>query len=228
MASALPPRLRGRVGAALSPRESMGFNDQERRTEMMLELVASFEPEVIIETGTYQGDTTEWFADNSNAQIVTVESSEWFFSYAQYRLSQIPQIELIFGNSVSALQELSAKSDLVARKTLFYLDAHWNEYLPLADEIDLIMANWSDFIIVIDDFEVDDDAGYTFDDYGPGKRLDKTLIPAKHRDQLFACYPKAKSSDETSHKRGVIVLTPKRHKDLLDGLSLLRPTPLSV
>ena len=226
MASALPPRLRGRVGAALSPRESMGFNDQERRTELMFELVEAFDPQVIVETGTYQGATTEWFADNSKAKIITVESSEWFFSYADYRLSQIPQIELIFGDSVSALQDLSAKPDLSARKTLFYLDAHWNDYLPLADEIDLILANWSDFIIVIDDFEVDDDDGYTFDDYGPGKRLDKSLIPAKFRHQLFAYYPTAKSSDETSHKRGVIILATQRHKDLLDELTLLRPTSL--
>jgi len=206
----------------------MVFNDQERRTEMMLELVASFEPEVIIETGTYQGATTEWFADNSNAQIITVESSEWFFSYAEYRLSQIPQIEIIFGDSVSALQDLSTKTDLVAQRTFFYLDAHWNDYLPLADEINLIMAHWLDFIIVIDDFEVDDDDGYTFDDYGPGKRLDKTLIPANHRDQLFAYYPNAKSSDETSHKRGVIILAPQKHKSLLDGLTRLRPTLLSA
>jgi predicted O-methyltransferase YrrM len=204
----------------------MGFNDQERRTEMMFEVVKAFEPEVVIETGTYQGATTEWFADNSKARIITIESSEWFFSYAEYRLSQIPQIEIIFGDSVSALQDLSIKTDLVAQKTLFYLDAHWNDYLPLADEINLIMARWMDFIIVIDDFEVDDDDGYTFDDYGPGKRLDKTLIPAKYRDQLFAYYPKAKSSDETSHKRGAIILIPKRYKDLLGGLSLLRPTPL--
>ncbi len=228
VASKLPPRLRGRLGASLSARESMGFNDQDRRAEMMLELVNALRPELIIETGTYQGATTEWFADNTDAEIVTVESSEWFFSYAQYRLSRIPRIELIFSDSVKALNKLSSDPKSTSARTLFYLDAHWNDYLPLADEVALMVDNWPDFVAVIDDFEVDDDSGYTFDDYGPGKRLDKSLIPAQVRDRLVAYYPSARSSEENSHKRGAIVLAPKDKADSLDLLSGLRQTSLSV
>lgn len=226
VASKLPPRLRGRLGASLSPRESVGFNDQVKRAEMMLELVQALKPELVIETGTYQGATTEWFADHTNARIVTAESSEWFFSYAQYRLSQIPQIEVRFSDSVQALAELASDARSTQVRTLFYLDAHWNDYLPLADEIDLIASNWSDYVVVIDDFEVDDDTGYTFDDYGPGKRLDKSLIPIRVRDHLVAFYPSANSSEENSHKRGVIVLAPQDKAGLLGSLSGLRRTSL--
>jgi predicted O-methyltransferase YrrM len=228
VASKLPPRLRGRLGASLSARESMGFNDQDRRAEMMLELVHALKPELVIETGTYQGATTEWFADNTDAEIVTVESSEWFFSYAQYRLSQIPRIEVLFSDSVKALKKLSSDPRRTSARTLFYLDAHWNDYLPLADEVALMVDNWPDFVAVIDDFEVDDDPGYTFDDYGPGKRLDKSLIPSRLHDSLVAFYPSAASGFETSHKRGAIVLAPKDKRPMLATLSGLRQTSLSV
>jgi len=226
--SKLPPRLRGRLGASLSARESMGFNDQVMRTHMMSELVKALQPELVVETGTYQGATTEWFADNTEAQIITVESSEWFFSYAQYRLSEIPQVKVLFRDSVTALREMSDDPALTKARTLFYLDAHWNDYLPLADEISLMVNNWPDFVAVIDDFEVDDDRGYTFDDYGPGKRLDKSLIPAQVRGRLVAYYPTAPSSDENSHKRGAIVLAPREKEALLGALSGLRRTSLNV
>ena len=32
-------------------------------------------------------------------------------------------------------------SDLYRERTLFYLDAHWNDYLPLRDEVQLILEN---------------------------------------------------------------------------------------
>lgn len=204
----------------------MGFNDQIKRTAMMLEMVQAIRPQLVIETGTYQGATTEWFADHTDARVISVESSEWFFSYAQYRLSRLPRVQVLLSDSVTALRELALDVSLTKTRTLFYLDAHWNDYLPLADEIELMVNNWADFIAVIDDFEVDDDAGYTFDDYGPGKRLDKSLIPDQYREFLAAFYPAAVSEQESSHRRGAIILSSKNNEGLLASLSLLRRTSL--
>jgi hypothetical protein len=47
--------------------------------------------------------------------------------------------------------------------TLFYLDAHWEEYLPLRDELQLIYNNFPRAVVLVDDFKVDDDLGYGFD-----------------------------------------------------------------
>jgi len=44
-------------------------------------------------------------------------------------------------------------------------------YLPLQDEVTIICHNWSDFVIMIDDFRVSDDLGYAHDDYGKGNVL---------------------------------------------------------
>jgi hypothetical protein len=53
----------------------------------------------------------------------------------------------------------------------FYLDAHWSEDLPLADETEFIIRNLNTFTIMIDDFEVPRDSGFAYNDYGPGKHL---------------------------------------------------------
>ena len=42
----------------------------------------------------------------------------------------------------------------------------------MREEVELAIANFSKAVLMIDDFNVPDDPGYRFDDYGPGKRLD--------------------------------------------------------
>ena len=53
----------------------------------------------------------------------------------------------------------------------FYLDAHWNEDLPLAEELDTIFCRSSNPVVMIEDFQVPDDPDYGYDDYGPRKSL---------------------------------------------------------
>ena len=59
----------------------------------------------------------------------------------------------------------------MALPTLFYLDAHWNDHLPLREEVELALKHFAKAVLIIDDFAVPDDPGYAFDDYGPGKAL---------------------------------------------------------
>lgn len=54
--------------------------------------------------------------------------------------------------------------------TFFYLDAHWYGDIPPRDER-AGEQKWSRFVAMIDDFEVPGDAGYGFDDHGPGRAL---------------------------------------------------------
>lgn len=63
-----------------------------------------------------------------------------------------------------------------------YLDAHWGEDLPLAEKLEIVFSWDSDAIVMIDDFQVPDDPGYAYDDYGPGKALTPDLVdPACRR-----------------------------------------------
>jgi len=204
------------------------MNNQERRSELMKEIIDNFKPNIIIETGTYQGHGSRWFSENSNADIFTVDNDPQFYNESKESLADVPRIKLALSNSVDWLIGISTDPEFTQKSTLFYLDAHWGAYLPLADEISVITKNWSNYIITIDDFFVEDDHGYGFDDYGPGKRIDKSIIPRWENEEsrLFAYYPKAHSSTETGYLRGTMVLSTIKNKDLLDSLTFIRSTPL--
>jgi hypothetical protein len=89
----------------------------------------------------------------------------------------------------------------------FYLDAHWNEDLPLADEIDIIFGRSSNAVVMIDDFEVPGDPGFDYDDYGPGKALNAEYIaPLAEKHGLAIFYPSVPSREETGRRRGCTVL----------------------
>ena len=53
--------------------------------------------------------------------------------------------------------------------SLFYLDAHWETYWPLADELAIVFGECENPVVVLDDFDAGN--GLDFDEYG-GKRLD--------------------------------------------------------
>jgi hypothetical protein len=87
---------------------------------------------------------------------------------------------------------------------LVYLDAHWNDDLPLAEEIEIVFGVCPNAIVMIDDFKVpfDDD-----DDYGTSKSLTAELIEpivAARSLQLF--YPSTPSVHETGFQRGYVVM----------------------
>ena len=95
-------------------------------------------------------------------------------------------------DSLEALRLWAMDAAAKQRSTLFYLDAHGREHLPLGDELDLIHDNYRRWIIVVDDFKVPGDSGYAFDDCGPGRVLDiDYLRSTKVRDApiFFRAFP---------------------------------------
>ena len=109
------------------------------------------------------------------------------------------------------------------RRVFFYLDAHWA--LPLREEVQIISDTWSDIVILIDDFQVPDDPGYGFDDYGEGLRLTAEYLPEATWSRYAALYPVASSRVETGKKRGCIVLVSKGLEALVPRLTRLRVSP---
>ena len=87
-----------------------------------------------------------------------------------------------------------------------YLDAHWEEDLPLAQELEIIASNWSHAVVMIDDFRVPGDEGYGYDDYGPGKALTADYLPFGALTDWSILYPLAASEEETGARRGCCVL----------------------
>ncbi|MDP3495153.1 MAG: hypothetical protein Q8R82_18745 [Hyphomonadaceae bacterium] len=181
------------------------MNGQTARAEFIRSLIQNSGVERVVETGAYQGTTTEWFA-GFELPVVTCEIDRAAYAFARKRLENYSNVEIIHANSVDVLKQLSQR-DTIHAKTLFYLDAHWREYLPLADELALIFRYWRHSVIVIDDFAVPGDAGYGYDDYGPGRALVPSLVHAVPGAPETLYYPSVPARWETGLKRGCVVLS---------------------
>ena len=76
-------------------------------------------------------------------------------------------------------------------------------------EIEIIVSTWTNFIILIDDFQVPGDDGYGYDDYGPGKVLDVGYVSGFIKAGRVDAYsPSIPAAQETGFKRGYVFLTP--------------------
>ncbi|NUK86716.1 hypothetical protein [Streptomyces lunaelactis] len=179
------------------------MNGQSGRQQIFRELVKAITFEQVVETGTYRGTTTEFLAAITGAPVATVELVDRYRLFAKARLAALPAVETFGGDSRDLLRHLSLTRSRVP--TLFYLDAHWRTELPLADELRIIAASWSNAVVVIDDFQVPGDRGYAFDDYGPCAALTAAYLPDEIRTWTLL-YPAVPSAAETGQRCGAAFL----------------------
>jgi hypothetical protein len=174
-------------------RDSWGgpFNGQERRRELFAALVDAVKPKAIVETGTFRGTTTGYFAE-TGLPVYTIEAHSRNYGFARERLRRHRNVVML-------------KCD---EPLFFYLDAHWNADLPLAEELEIILDQAKHPVVMIDDFQVPWDKGYGYDDYGGGNALTLAYLDRHMANYaLVALFPKAASHEETGSCRGCLVLT---------------------
>src|SRR3954469_18154950 len=167
----LPPRLAGLLDYLGPPPQDTRWgplNGQRGRHQIIMDLLGALPFAAIVETGTYLGNTTDYFAQIPNLPILSVEAVPRWFHYARLRLRRFRNVTVSLGDSRQFLRTLAADRDFPKESVFFYLDAHWFEDVPLADEIGIIARGWAKAVIVIDDFEVPGDPGYGFAASGPG------------------------------------------------------------
>ena len=201
------------------------FNGQGWRCRLVAELILKAEPTSIVETGTYLGTTTEWLSA-FQLPVYSCDVSEYNFGFSSRRLGNIPNIHLTLGDSRVALRNILAGPlrSKTAEPIFFYLDAHWNEDLPLREEFDIIFEACPRAIVLVDDYEVPDDPEYSFDDYGAGKALDAAYAaPSMATHGLSMYSPHRRAADETGARRGCAVFVQRAAmEDVLGGVALLR------
>ena len=208
----LGERMAGSIDYYRYPEQRSGwggpFNGQANRVRIFRAIIETISPAAIIETGTYLGTTTEFMA-SFGTRLYSIEGHPRNFGFALARLWRKPNVRLYQGDSRAELTRLFAGplQKLSGEPLFVYLDAHWKEDLPLAAEIEIIFSNSSHAVVMIDDFEVPDDPGYGFDDYGPGKALNADYIARlSELYQLAIFYPSTSSKDETGSRRGCVIL----------------------
>ena len=221
VARALPGRLVGPLDM-IRPGVLAGWggpmNGQRHRQRIVRDLARVVDFDQVVETGTFRGSSTEFFASVTGAPVTTVESSRRYYEFARRRFAGLPYIDVAHGDSRTFLRRLARGSTSLT--TLFYLDAHWREDLPLREELEIIDASWPRAVVLVDDFQVPDEPGYAYDDYGDGNALTPAYLPPLDRWQAY--YPAATAAEETGARRGCIVLATAPLRAAVDGLDSLR------
>lgn len=201
------------------------FNGQTSRKRLFKAMAAALQPKAFVETGTYLGTTTEFLA-SFGKPVFSVERAPRAYGFARARLMKLRDVTLVCGDSRTALAKWFAGplQRFADAPVMFYLDAHRNLDLPLAEELDIVFANCDAAVVMIDDFRVPWDAAYGYDDYGPGKVLNADYIaPAVAAYGLAVFQPCTPASEETGMRRGcAVVAREEAHGTALRSLALLR------
>src|SRR6516164_9497506 len=160
-------------------------------------------------------------AEHFQRAIFTCEIVPRQFFQSQKKLAIYPQVSVVEADSRQLLEDvLSQKADVTP--LFIYLDAHWQEDLPLREELEIILHHRQPSIIMVDDFRVPFDEGYKFDDYGPGKVLDLSILAFLRDEPVQIFFPKTPSEHETGAKRGCVVLSTADLAPLVEPSAFLR------
>lgn len=134
-------------------RKNAGFHSDRMMMEVIKEISRVFPISSFIETGTYRGNSSSYIARVfPQLPVFTCEVVEEFFGLSSKRLKKHPNIKIFHQSSEKFLNSLSLGE--TGSFPLFFLDAHWYDYWPLRDELNIINSKFNKAIIIIDDFQV--------------------------------------------------------------------------
>jgi hypothetical protein len=208
LAARLPDQIAGRLDLATPFYRGVWggpMNGQLHRQELVRSIAAEIDFGLVIETGTFRADTTRFLAETFGCPVWTVEANRRCFTYSRGCLRRLRKVTVEYGDSPERLRSLSERMTGVC--VFAYLDAHWDESLPLREELEIIVRAWSRAVIMIDDFQVPEDAGYGFDDYGSGATLNRDYLTRCGLEGWHLSYPAVPARIETGYKRGCCVLS---------------------
>lgn len=193
-------RARRRIRPFFGASFGQPLNGQRIRRQTIEALLDAFAPDAIVETGTFLGWTARYLASHG-IPVYTVELRPANYHIAKRALRRYPNVTAICGDSVEALRWLDDRSRTA--RPFLYLDAHWEERVPLDEELELAFERWRDALVVIDDFYVPHDPAYGYDVYANRPfALERFDIPAG----TAVAYPAAPAAEETGFRRGAVYL----------------------
>lgn len=174
--------------------DRLPFNGNPEFNEICTDYIRGFGIDTIIETGTYLGRTTEFFAKCPGVTTVhSIESNLEYLEKARAWLGAAAgntnSVTLHHGDSAVILPEILAAvgAPTTTPRILFYLDAHWERACPLLAELGAIAASGisrDNCLIIIDDFRIPHRPDIPFDVFG-GHPLDINYV----RGKLTAVFP---------------------------------------
>lgn len=140
--------------------------------EKVREIVRDYGITTFVETGVDKASTAMTVARICDKYIgIELKNESCELAKKRFEENGITNAEIIRGNSPVVL--LSLMHTLDVSKTIFFLDAHWNSYWPLLDEIDTITRGKG--IIIFHDMVVPGHPELGYDCYG-GNCLDYNYV----------------------------------------------------
>lgn len=164
----------------------------------------------IIETGTYLGHTTKHLSKMCK-KVDTIEVVKDNYDNAMTHLSKLKKVTQHLGSSEKVLENILPESD---EGLFIFLDAHWNEYNPLLDELKVIANKGLKPIIAIHDFKVPNRPELGFDVYNRLGIVYEWNWIYKSIEAIYGVggYEIEYNSEATGAKRGVIFIYPVTNK----------------
>lgn len=181
-------------------------NGSTARAEVLRELIEYCGIERIVETGTFRGTTTEWFS-SFGLPVISFEIIPRFAEFSRMRLKKRENVTVVTAESSEGLEKLIAAGADLEKPTLFYLDAHWYDYLPLRREYEMICEHFARPIIVVDDFEVEGDPDYAFGSYDVGTINLDYMVKPEDSFPARIYFPVTAARWETGARSGYVVIT---------------------
>jgi hypothetical protein len=204
------------------------LNGQRNRQQVYSEIMKQIRFQAIVETGTFLGTTTEYFAQ-CGLPVYTVEIHPRAYGYASLRFrKRRHQIHAYEGDSPNFLNDLVRNPDFPKSNVFFYLDAHVQDSsrfhkAPLVEELEIIFTNWTGAVVMIDDFQVPG-TDYGFDDWGPDKSLNLARFEPIKNLNLNSFFPTLDVKEETGARRGWVVLCREKEvASILENMPALMP-----
>ncbi len=190
------------------PLLTQALNGQAGQQAIVASLQKHFQFTAAIETGTFLGATAEHLVKSGFPKVATIEHVPIYADYARGRLASLGgRVLILTTESPEGLNQLANDPAFSNENVFFYLDAHTHGLpSPLAEELAVIFRHWPQAVVMIDDFQVPSDPGYAYDDYGDGTTLTPDWLDNILSKPYASFYPSLPSSEETSHKRGSVVL----------------------
>jgi predicted O-methyltransferase YrrM len=130
--------------------------------EKIIDIIKKFNINTIVETGVHEGRSTlefSYLVEN----VIGVDILEESILTAKKRIdnSNRTNVKLYVGNSPLVLSSII--DDIDTEHTIFFLDAHWETYWPINDEIKTLHKNKG--IIIVHDFLVPNHPELGYDAY---------------------------------------------------------------
>ena len=203
------------------------LNGQTVRQKAYKDIIGRISFRAIVETGTYRGTTSDYFATTSGLPVYTVEVHPRCYGYSMERFAKDTRVHAYQGDSPKFLRELAEDTNVPKSNVFFYLDAHVQDSskyhkAPLLEELEIIFENWKEAVVMVDDFQVPG-SDYGFDDWGSGKTLNVEIIHALKPFGVTAFFPSVPAMQDTGAKRGwVVVCREQRITKILEGIENIK------